>query len=44
MLRCLMKDRNQRFPTVFELGRALLPFAQPDSRIHVERAERVMLR
>ena len=42
VLRCLMKDRNQRFPTVFELGRALLPFAQPDSRIHVERAERML--
>jgi serine/threonine protein kinase len=42
VLRCLMKDRDQRFPTVFELGRALLPFAQPDSRIHVERAERML--
>lgn len=42
VLRCLMKDRNQRFPNVFELGRALLPFAQPESRIHVERAERVL--
>jgi eukaryotic-like serine/threonine-protein kinase len=42
VLRCLMKDRTQRFPTVFELGRALLPFAQADSRIHVERAERVL--
>ncbi|HEX2876063.1 MAG TPA: protein kinase [Polyangiaceae bacterium] len=42
VLRCLMKDRNHRFPTVFELGRALLPYAQPDSRIHVERAERVL--
>jgi eukaryotic-like serine/threonine-protein kinase len=42
VLRCLMKDRNHRFPTVFELGRGLLPFAQPDSRIHVERAERVL--
>jgi serine/threonine-protein kinase len=42
VLRCLMKDRNQRFPNVFELGRALLPFAHPDSRIHVERAERVL--
>jgi eukaryotic-like serine/threonine-protein kinase len=42
VLRCLMKDRNHRFPTVFELGRALLPFAAPDSRIHVERAERVL--
>jgi len=42
VLRCLQKDRNQRFATVFELGRALLPFAQPDSRIHVERAERVL--
>src|SRR5690348_15202731 len=42
VLRCLMKDRTQRFPTVFELGRALLPFAMPDSRVHVERAERVL--
>jgi serine/threonine-protein kinase len=42
VLRCLMKDRNHRFPTVFELGRALLPYAMPDSRIHVERAERVL--
>jgi len=42
VLRCLMKDRNHRFPTVFELGRALLPFAGADSRIHVERAERVL--
>jgi serine/threonine-protein kinase len=42
VLRCLMKDRDHRFPTVFELGRALLPFAHPDSRIHVERAERVL--
>jgi eukaryotic-like serine/threonine-protein kinase len=42
VLRCLMKDRNQRFSTVFELGRALMPYAMPDSRIHVERAERVM--
>ncbi len=42
VLRCLMKDRNQRFPNVFELGRALLPFALADSRIHVERAERVL--
>jgi eukaryotic-like serine/threonine-protein kinase len=42
VLRCLMKDRNQRYPTVYDLGRALLPFAMPDSRIHVERAERVL--
>ncbi|MDF3067521.1 MAG: Protein kinase [Polyangiaceae bacterium] len=42
VLRCLMKDRNHRFATVFELGRALLPYALPDSHIHVERAERVL--
>ncbi|HXK16846.1 MAG TPA: serine/threonine-protein kinase, partial [Polyangiaceae bacterium] len=42
VLRCLMKNRDQRFSSVSELGRALLPFAQPDSRIHVERAERVL--
>jgi serine/threonine-protein kinase len=42
VLRCLMKNRDDRFPTVGELGRALLPFALADSRIHVERAERVL--
>jgi serine/threonine protein kinase len=42
VLRCLMKDRSQRFPTVYDLGRALLPFAHADSHIHVERAERVL--
>ena len=42
VLRCLRKDRDHRFPNVCELGRALLPFALDDSRIHVERAERVM--
>jgi serine/threonine-protein kinase len=42
VLRCLQKDRNHRYPTVYDLGRALLPFAAPDSRIHVERAERVL--
>src|SRR4051812_8648009 len=42
VLRCLAKDRNHRFPNVCELGRALLPFALADSRIHVERAERVL--
>lgn len=42
VLRCLMKDRNHRFPTVYDLGRALLPYAMPESRIHVERAERVL--
>jgi eukaryotic-like serine/threonine-protein kinase len=42
VLRCLMKNRDQRFANVAELGRALLPFALDDSRIHVERAERVL--
>jgi serine/threonine protein kinase len=42
VLRCLMKNRDQRFPTVWELGRALLPFAAAESRIHVDRAERVL--
>jgi eukaryotic-like serine/threonine-protein kinase len=42
VLRCLMKDRSQRFPTVFELGRALLPYAHANDHIHVERAERVL--
>jgi serine/threonine-protein kinase len=42
VLRCLRKDRLQRFPTVFELGRALLPYAMANSRVHVDRAERVL--
>jgi serine/threonine-protein kinase len=42
VLRCLMKDRLQRFPSVAELGRALLPFAMPGSSVHVDRAERVL--
>lgn len=42
VLRCLAKDRTQRFPTVVELGRALLPYAMPGSRVHVDRAERVL--
>jgi eukaryotic-like serine/threonine-protein kinase len=42
VLRCLAKDRAQRFPSVFELGRALLPYAMPASRVHVDRAERVL--
>jgi serine/threonine-protein kinase len=42
VLRCLMKDREHRFPSVFELGRALLPYGTPEGRFHVERAERVL--
>ncbi|HKY40479.1 MAG TPA: protein kinase [Polyangiaceae bacterium] len=42
VLCCLMKNRLQRFPSVSELGRALLPFATADSRVHVDRAERVL--
>ncbi len=42
VLRCLMKDRAHRYQTVFDLGRALVPFASPHSRVHVERAERVL--
>ncbi|HEY6077793.1 MAG TPA: protein kinase [Polyangiaceae bacterium] len=42
VLRCLRKDRNERFPTVYDLGRSLVPFAMPGSHIHVERAERVL--
>jgi serine/threonine-protein kinase len=42
VLRCLAKNREQRFANVVELGRALLPYALPQSRVHVERAARVL--
>src|ERR1041384_4170192 len=42
VLRCLMRSEEHRYPTVYDLGRALVPFAMPNSRIHVERAERVL--
>jgi serine/threonine protein kinase len=40
--RCLAKDRTHRWRTVAELARALLPFGTASSRIHVERASRVL--
>jgi len=42
VLRCLMKDRTQRFQTVYDLGRALVPYTYGDARVHVERAERLL--
>jgi eukaryotic-like serine/threonine-protein kinase len=40
--RCLAKDLTDRWSTVVDLARALLPFASRASRIHVERAARVL--
>jgi serine/threonine-protein kinase len=40
--RCLAKDRGKRWASVAEVARALLPYASPSSRIHAERAMRVL--
>jgi serine/threonine-protein kinase len=40
--RCLAKDVAARWPSVVELAHALLPFASRSSKIHVERAGRVL--
>jgi eukaryotic-like serine/threonine-protein kinase len=41
VMRCLAKDRQARFATVSELGRALAPFGSSSSQVHVDRASRV---
>ena len=41
VMRCLAKDREQRFRTVSELARALAPFGTSASQVHVDRASRV---
>jgi eukaryotic-like serine/threonine-protein kinase len=41
VMRCLTKDRQHRFATVSELGRALAPFGRSSSQVHVDRASRV---
>ena len=42
VMRCLAKDREQRFATVSELARALMPFASRSSQVHVDRASRML--
>jgi eukaryotic-like serine/threonine-protein kinase len=42
IMRCLTKDRQQRFGTVSELARALAPFGSASSQLHVDRASRVL--
>ncbi|HMJ16516.1 MAG TPA: serine/threonine-protein kinase, partial [Polyangiaceae bacterium] len=42
LLRCLAKDRTQRWPTVADLAQALAAFAPPSARIHADRARRVL--
>jgi serine/threonine-protein kinase len=41
VMRCLAKDRQQRFATVSELARALAPYGSSTSQVHVDRASRV---
>jgi eukaryotic-like serine/threonine-protein kinase len=40
--RALARDPAQRYQSVWEFGEALLEFAPPQSRVHVERARRVL--
>jgi serine/threonine-protein kinase len=42
ILKCLEKKPTGRWPDVAELARALLPFAPPQSRLSVERIERIL--
>lgn len=42
IMRCLAKDRQERFGTVSELARALAPFGSASSQLHVDRATRLM--
>ncbi len=42
LLKCLEKERTQRWPSVAELAHALAPLASPESRIHALRASRVL--
>ncbi len=41
VLRCLAKDRNQRFPNVHELARALVEFAPQDGQRSLDRIARL---
>jgi serine/threonine-protein kinase len=41
VLRCLAKDRNQRFANVHELARALVEFAPPDAQRSIDRIARI---
>ena len=42
ILKCLAKDRNQRFRNVAELAAAILPFAPKRTRASVERISRII--
>ncbi|HEU4582965.1 MAG TPA: serine/threonine-protein kinase [Polyangiaceae bacterium] len=41
VLRCLAKDRNQRFPNVHELARALAEFAPQEAQRSIDRIARI---
>ncbi|MFT3776549.1 MAG: serine/threonine-protein kinase [Minicystis sp.] len=43
ILRCLQKDRRQRFANVGELAEALAPFGPPDARAAASRIQRIIL-
>src|SRR5439155_23633168 len=42
--RCLKKSPNERYQTIADLARALLPFAPKRARIHVERCNKARKR
>ncbi len=41
IVRCLAKDREERWSSIGELANALAPYAPPGSRLHAARANRV---
>ncbi|MGC4087115.1 MAG: serine/threonine-protein kinase [Polyangiaceae bacterium] len=43
IMRCLERDPDRRFQNVGELADSLTPIAPPSSRIHAERARRVLM-
>lgn len=43
IMRCLERDPENRFQNVGELADALLPLAPPNSRVHADRARRVLV-
>jgi serine/threonine-protein kinase len=42
ILKCLQKDRRQRYANVGELAEALAPFGPPEARAQAERIKRIM--
>ncbi|HSO31428.1 MAG TPA: protein kinase [Labilithrix sp.] len=42
ILRCLNRDREQRYQTVADLAQALEPFAPPDARVSIDRIRKTI--